>query len=116
MDSKSEKIALFRYGLIATLVLEKLPRGERTRRAIELARLDYEIPFSNRTTVGVDTLLAWAERYRGIPLTCLVIESRPLAVKPSSSGLHSMRARTSHSTPLLSGAVCARSAHERDKV
>ena len=64
MDSKSEKIALFRYGLIATLVLEKLPRGERTRRAIELARLDYEIPFSNRTTVGVDTLLAWAERYR----------------------------------------------------
>src|SRR5439155_15573276 len=44
MDSKSEKIALFRYGLIATLVLEKLPRGELTRRALELSRLDYEIP------------------------------------------------------------------------
>src|SRR5262245_17564986 len=35
MDSKSEKIALFRYGLIATLVLEKLPRGELIRRALE---------------------------------------------------------------------------------
>ena len=64
MDSKSEKIALFRYGLIATLVLEKLPRGELTRRALELARLDYEIPYSNRTGVSVDTLLAWAQRYR----------------------------------------------------
>ena len=64
MNSKSEKIALFRYGLIATLVLEKLPRGELTRRALELARLDYEIPYSNRTAVSVDTLLAWAQRYR----------------------------------------------------
>ena len=64
MDSKSEKIALFRYGLIATLVLEKLPRGELTRRALELSRLDYDIPYSNRTAVSVDTLLAWAQRYR----------------------------------------------------
>jgi putative transposase len=64
MDSKSEKIALFRYGLIATLVLEKLPRGELTRRALELSRLDYQIPYSNRTAVSVDTLLAWAQRYR----------------------------------------------------
>jgi hypothetical protein len=33
MDAKAEKIALFRYGLIAPLVLEALPRGELTRRA-----------------------------------------------------------------------------------
>ena len=31
MDAKAEKIALFRYGLVATLVLEKLPRGELIR-------------------------------------------------------------------------------------
>ena len=31
MDAKAEKIALFRYGLIAPLVLEVLPRGELTR-------------------------------------------------------------------------------------
>jgi len=28
---KAEKVALFRYGLIAPLVLETLPRGELTR-------------------------------------------------------------------------------------
>ena len=39
MDAKAEKIALFRYGLIATLVLEKLPRGEMIRRARELASM-----------------------------------------------------------------------------
>ena len=37
MDAKAEKIALFRYGLIAPLVLEALPRGELTRRAQEIA-------------------------------------------------------------------------------
>jgi len=31
MDTKSEKIALFRYGLVATLVIEVLPRGELSR-------------------------------------------------------------------------------------
>ncbi len=30
MDAKAEKVALFRYGLIAPLVLESLPRGELT--------------------------------------------------------------------------------------
>lgn len=64
MDSKAEKIALFRYGLIAPLVLEPLPRGELTRRAEELAARQYEIPGSKRTSVSVDTLLDWALRYR----------------------------------------------------
>src|SRR6267143_2091863 len=44
MDSKAEKLSLFRYGLIAA----------RT----------YDIPHSKRTAVSVDTLLAWALRYR----------------------------------------------------
>lgn len=64
MESKTEKIALFRYGLIAPLVLEPLPRGELTRRAQEIAARHYEIPGSQRTTVTVDTLLDWALRYR----------------------------------------------------
>jgi transposase InsO family protein len=63
-DSKSEKIALFRYGLIATLVLERLSRGELMRRARELAALEYDIPFSARTRICVGTLLKWARRYR----------------------------------------------------
>ena len=56
MDAKAEKIALFRYGLIAPLVLESLPRGELTRRAQEIAARHYEIPHSERTSVSVDTL------------------------------------------------------------
>ncbi len=64
MDAKAEKIALFRYGLIASLVLEPLPRGELTRRAEEIAALHYEIPGSKRTSVCVDTLLDWVLRYR----------------------------------------------------
>ena len=64
MDPKAEKVALFRYGLIAPLVLEALPRGELTRRAEEIAARFYDIPDSKRRTVSVDTLLDWAARYR----------------------------------------------------
>ena len=64
MDAKAEKLALFRYGLIAPLVLERLPRGELTRRAEEIASRQYDIPDSQRRAVSVDTLLDWASRYR----------------------------------------------------
>lgn len=64
MDTQAEKTALFRYALIAPLVLETLPRGELTRRAQEIAARHYDIPSSQRTSVSVDTLLEWALRYR----------------------------------------------------
>ena len=64
MDTKSEKLALFKYALIAPLVIEPLPRGELTRRAQEIAGRHYDIPDSKRTGVSVDTLLDWALRYR----------------------------------------------------
>src|SRR5213594_3015870 len=64
MDDKAEKIALFRYGVIAPLVLESLPRGELTRRAQEIAARQYDIPYSGRRSLSVDTLLEWALRYR----------------------------------------------------
>ena len=64
MNDKPEKIALFRYGLIAPLILETLPRGELTRRAEEIAGRAYDIPHSTRRTVSIDTLLDWALRYR----------------------------------------------------
>ena len=64
MDAKAEKLALFRYGLIAPLVIESLPRGELTRRAEEIAARHFDIPGSQRTSVSVDTLLEWALRYR----------------------------------------------------
>jgi putative transposase len=64
VKDKPEKIALFRYGLIAPLILETLPRGELTRRAQEIASRAYDIPHSTRRTVSIDTLLDWALRYR----------------------------------------------------
>jgi putative transposase len=64
VDAKAEKIALFRYGLVAPLVLETVPRGELMRRAQEIAARRYEIPSSKRMSVCVDTLLLWARRYR----------------------------------------------------
>ena len=64
MDTKAEKIALFRYAIVAPLVLETLPRGELTRRAEEIAARTYDIPFSQRRSLSVDTLLDWALRYR----------------------------------------------------
>jgi putative transposase len=64
MDAKAEKIALFRYALVAPLVLETLPRGELTRRAEEIAARHYDMPASKRRGVTVDTLLEWAKRYR----------------------------------------------------
>ena len=54
---RPKKSPSFRYGLIANLVLEPLPRGELTRRAEEIAARHYEIPSSQRTSVSVDTLL-----------------------------------------------------------
>ena len=82
MDAKAEKIALFRYGLIATLVLEKLPRGEMIRRARELAEHDYDIPFSDRRHVSVETLLHWAVRYRTGGLEALGPQPRSDRGKP----------------------------------
>lgn len=70
-NNKAEKIALFRYGLIAPLVLETLPRGELTRRAQEIAARTYVIPYSSRTHVSVDTLLEWTLSYRRNGLTAL---------------------------------------------
>ncbi len=76
MDAKAEKIALFRYGLIAPLVLEPLPRGELTRRAEEIAARRYDIPASKRTSISVDTLLDWALRYRNGGFEALAPQSR----------------------------------------
>jgi putative transposase len=64
MENKAEKIALFRYGLIAPLGLESLPRGELTRRAQEIAARPYDIPHSGRRSMCAETLLEWARRYR----------------------------------------------------
>ena len=76
MDDKADKTALFRYGLIAPLVLDTLPRGELTRRAQEIASRLYDIPQSTRRQVSVDTLLEWTLRYRRNGLPALIPQTR----------------------------------------
>jgi putative transposase len=76
MDAKAEKIALFRYGLIAPLVIEVLPHGEMMRRARDIAAHEHEIPYSNRRQVCVETLLIWARRYRLEGFPALAPKSR----------------------------------------
>lgn len=50
---KAEQITIFRYGLIAPLVLETLPRGELTRRAEKIAARVYDVPHSTCRQVSV---------------------------------------------------------------
>jgi putative transposase len=76
MDNKAEQIALFRYGLIAPLVLETLPRGELTRRAQEVASRLYDMPHSKRRQFSVDTLLEWTLCYRREGLDGLTPKTR----------------------------------------
>jgi transposase InsO family protein len=92
MDAKAEKLALFRYGVIAPLVLEALPRGELTRRAEEIAARQYDIPDSQRISVSVDTLLEWALRYRNGGFDALAPKPRQdrgqsRAITPQLAGL-----------------------------
>ena len=75
-DSKAEKIAIFRYGRNAPLVLETLPRGELTRRVQEIAARVYDVPHSTRRQVSVETLLDWALRYRRNGLDSLIPKPR----------------------------------------
>ena len=93
MDNpKAEKLALFRYGLIAPLVIEPLARGELTRRAEEIASRQYDIPDSRRRALSVDTLLEWAKRYRQRGLDALSPKPRqdrgkPRAITPQLAAL-----------------------------
>lgn len=92
MDAKAEKLALFRYGVIAPLILEALPRGELTRRAQEIAARHYAIPDSKRISISVDTLLEWALRYRTNGFEALAPKPRqdrgqPRALTPQLAGL-----------------------------
>src|SRR5256886_6702743 len=64
MIRRPPRSTLFPYTTLFRSFIERLPRGELTRRAQEIAARTYDIPHSKRTAVSVDTLLDWALRYR----------------------------------------------------
>ena len=60
----AQRIALFRFGVIAPLVDRHLSRGERERMVSEITAAVWQIPGSNRTAVARSTVLKWVAAYR----------------------------------------------------
>jgi hypothetical protein len=83
MDAKVEKLALFRFGLIAPLVIERLPRGELTRRAQEIAARTYDI-----NLVYCDS--AYTED-SGFPFSPVQQFGHAMALRAAESRLHHYR-------------------------
>jgi putative transposase len=59
----AERIALFRFGVIAPLVDRHLSRGERERIVTQIVSATWQIPGSPRSSVGRSTVEKWLCRY-----------------------------------------------------
>lgn len=60
----AERIALFRFGVISPLIDRHLSRGERQRIVDHLVSGTWQIPGSQRTSIGRSTLEKWLTNYR----------------------------------------------------
>jgi putative transposase len=63
-EARSQEIALFRYGLISSLLFDALPAGAVEQALKEIAAKTYRIPYSRRTQVGVSTLRRYLKLYQ----------------------------------------------------
>jgi transposase InsO family protein len=59
-----ERVALFRYSVIGSLVSAELGYGQLQESVSDLATRRYQIPGSNRSSVGEGTILDWYYAYR----------------------------------------------------
>jgi putative transposase len=59
----AERIALFRFGVIAPLVDRHLSRGERERIVTQIVSATWQIPGSPRSSIGRSTVEKWLCRY-----------------------------------------------------
>ena len=59
----AERIALFRFGVIAPLVDRHLSRGERERVITQIISATWQIPGSPRSSIGRSTVEKWLYRY-----------------------------------------------------
>ena len=57
-QDRRQRIALFRFGVIAELVDCPLGAGEREERVRRIAEKDWQVPFSGRQRVSRSTVLA----------------------------------------------------------
>lgn len=61
---KKEKIALFRFGVIAPLIaIKETQKGERKRRIREITQVQWDIPYSGRSFICRTTVMEWLGRY-----------------------------------------------------
>jgi putative transposase len=64
-EDLAEKIATFRFGVIADFVIPgSLPYGERERLYRQKTARSYEIPGSNRTRISRPTIVGWIAAYK----------------------------------------------------
>ena len=64
MDNQTaERVALFRFGVIAALVDRHLSRGERERILDGIVASSWQIPGTTRTSIGKATVEKWLSRY-----------------------------------------------------
>lgn len=61
---RNTEIALFRYGLISSLLFGTLAAGELERNLREIAAKTYRIPYSSRAKVGITTLRRYLKLYQ----------------------------------------------------
>ncbi len=77
--SKQKKIAMFRFGVISELVGRKnMERGERERLLRDITEKNWDIPYSDRTSISRGTVLLWYRKYiqSGRDITSLMPVSR----------------------------------------
>ena len=63
-EQQREKVALFRFSVIGSLISGELAYGDLQRLLRELGGRHYSIPFSNRTRISSDTIEEWLYAYR----------------------------------------------------
>jgi transposase InsO family protein len=63
-EARSQEIALFRYGLISSLLFDALPAGAVEKALAEIAAKSYRIPYSSRKKVGISTLRRYLKLYQ----------------------------------------------------
>jgi putative transposase len=63
-ERRNQEIALFRYGLISSLLFDALPAGAVEPALQEIAAKTYRIPYSRRTQVGLSTLRRYLKLYQ----------------------------------------------------
>lgn len=65
MKKRNERIALFRFGIISTLIsLRNSERGEKERIIQGVTEAQWDIPYSGRSYISRSTVLSWLKRYR----------------------------------------------------